>query len=542
MVSQSPSSTSLPPAETQTTRPAPTKPAGRPAPAAKPGQPSKAAAAERSVAADVPIEDYSGGSRFWLFNAVPSWLVSMVVHAVVLLVLAIWTVTIETEDLRKVLTVVKNDEVEEIQEFEMEPIEQVDITKEIVDQQLVEMPSNDELVEITELGPANDVDAQAIKIELSPFGEQMAPLNNLMQEIGTVDGTGFSGRGQAQRGKMARAAGANDASEAAVAAALKWLAEHQLADGGWNFDHRGGKCLGRCRQSGSLDSARNGATAMALLPFLGAGQTHKEGDYQKVVEAGLRYLRLNAKLSEGGATFEDGGNMYSHGMCAIVLCEAYGMTHDKDLMAPAQAALNYISYAQDPNGGGWRYSAKMPGDTSVVGWQLMALKSGHLAYLLVPENTVRGAIKFLDSVQSDSGSAYGYTDPGSAPATNSIGLLCRMYTGWKHDHPALQRGVKALSATGPSTSNMYYNYYATQVMRHYEGDEWDAWNVKMRDWLVGTQSKEGHMKGSWYIEGDHGSTVGGRVYSTSMATMILEVYYRHMPIYGKQASTENFPL
>jgi hypothetical protein len=64
----------------------------------------------------------------------------------------------------------------------------------------------------------------------------------------------------------------------------------------------------------------------------------------------------------------------------------------------------------------------------------------------------------------------------------------------------------------------------------------------MRDWLVGTQSKEGHMKGSWYIEGDHGSTVGGRVYSTSMATMILEVYYRHMPIYGKQASTENFPL
>lgn len=94
---------------------------------------------------------------------------------------------------------------------------------------------------------------------------------------------------------------------------------------------------------------------------------------------------------------------------------------------------------------------------------------------------------------------------------------------------------------------MYYNYYATQVMRHNDGEPgkdgaWKKWNTEMRDWLVTSQAKGGHVEGSWYMAGDHGSTHGGRVYCTSMATMILEVYYRHMPIYGKAAAKEDFPL
>jgi hypothetical protein len=177
-----------------------------------------------------------------------------------------------------------------------------------------------------------------------------------------------------------------------------------------------------------------------------------------------------------------------------------------------------------------------------------------MAYLVVPPATVAGASKFLDSVQADSGSKYGYTGPGAGHATTAVGLLCRMYLGWKMDHPAIQRGAEFLSTTGPSIGNdrgnMYYNYYATQVMRQYGGDEvgqphemWEKWNKEMRDWLVSTQDKNGHQAGSWMMrKADHGATSGGRVYCTSMATMILEVYYRHMPIYGKQATTEEFPL
>ena len=92
-----------------------------------------------------------------------------------------------------------------------------------------------------------------------------------------------------------------------------------------------------------------------------------------------------------------------------------------------------------------------------------------------------------------------------------------------------------LVETGHSANNVYYNYYATQVMHHYQGREWKNWHPRLRDHLVATQSRSGHEDGSWYFEGDHDSSVAGRLYIPSMSTMILEVYYRHMPVYSEQA-------
>ena len=89
---------------------------------------------------------------------------------------------------------------------------------------------------------------------------------------------------------------------------------------------------------------------------------------------------------------------------------------------------------------------------------------------------------------------------------------------------------------------MYYNYYATQVLRHYGGEDWTNWNEVMREYLIETQSKNGHQEGSWFFDGPHGTQQGGRHFSTSMATMILEVYYRHLPIYGTKATEVEFPL
>ena len=181
------------------------------------------------------------------------------------------------------------------------------------------------------------------------------------------------------------------------------------------------------------------------------------------------------------------------------------------------------------------------GDTSVTGWQIMALKTGHMGYLRVPPITVKKAFTFLDGVQANDGANYGYTDPGSGQATTAIGLLCRMYLGWKQDNPALRRGVKWLSEQGPSRDNMYYNYYATQVMRHIEGEMWRKWNSMMRDRLVNSQAQKGHEKGSWYFAGGHTASKGGRLYTTAMATMILEVYYRYLPIYRTQSTEEDRP-
>ena len=154
----------------------------------------------------------------------------------------------------------------------------------------------------------------------------------------------------------------------------------------------------------------------------------------------------------------------------------------------------------------------------------------------------RRAFTFLDTVQANSGANYGYTEPGAGRATTAIGLLARMHLGWSRDNPALARGVRWLSQQGPSAGDMYYNYYATQVMRHWEGDAWKKWNKVMRDQIVQTQAAEGHEAGSWFTSGgDHGSRKGGRLYCTAMATMILEVYYRTMPLYKQASVEESFP-
>lgn len=485
-----------------------------------------------------------------ILHWMPSWFVSMVVHAVALLVMAMITIPGPMQDAVQQLVVApgQNEQLEEVEELLTEPPEDIDLA---TDLSPVEVASNIESSQ--DISPFNDDTAAMASFELDPIGLEHAPQTDLLASVGALSGDAFSGRGSGKE-RMVRTAGGSEGSERAVALALKWLADHQMPDGGWSFEHqKAGGCNGQCRNPGNLPDARSAATALALLPFLGAGQTHREGQYAKNVRAGLYYLITNRmKISpEGGSFLENGGNMYSHGLAAIVLCEAYGMTHDKVLAAPAQQAMNFICNAQDPVGGGWRYQPRQKGDTSVVGWQLMALKSGAMSYLQVPKITIQKAQAFLDSVQANGGATYGYLDPGNGPGTTAVGLLCRMFLGWDKNHPGLQKGVQQLSAWGPSTdktgpgrNNFYYNYYATQVLRHWEGEEWKKWNSVMRDYLVQTQAQKGHETGSWFFENssDHGKERGGRLYFTAMATLILEVYYRHMPLYRKQATAENFPL
>jgi hypothetical protein len=80
---------------------------------------------------------------------------------------------------------------------------------------------------------------------------------------------------------------------------------------------------------------------------------------------------------------------------------------------------------------------------------------------------------------------------------------------------------------------MYFNYYASQVLHHIGGPNWEKWNPRMREYLIRTQATDGHEMGSWYFAESH-STPGGRLYTTAMATMTLEVYYRYMPMYKEE--------
>ena len=334
--------------------------------------------------------------------------------------------------------------------------------------------------------------------------------------------------GRRKPAELAAEAGGGADTEQAVDRALEWLANHQMTDGGWSFDlDLCPACGGRCKDSGESHLAdRCAATALAILPFLGRGYTHKQGPYQRQIDGGLTFL--SALAVNGNGKLYQKGNLYSQGVAAIALAEAYAMTGDRRLLIPAQLAINFIMEAQDPHGGGWRYEPQQPGDTSASGWQLMALSTAYAAKLQVNPLTIKKAAGFLDSVQSGKGAMYGYTEAGKGPATTAVGLICRMHLGWNKDHPAVQHGVAHLATIGP-TDDLYYDYYATQVMFQHGGDPWLQWNDVMKAMLLQNQSQAGHEAGSFFdgVAGGHGPHAAGRLYCTAMAALILEVYYRH---------------
>ena len=393
--------------------------------------------------------------------------------------------------------------------------------------------------------PASPAEAQArqkAKELTAPGGAAARSQAELPKVVAALRSPGqprmFEGRDPRIRSEILDEEGGSVFTEAAVAAELHWLSGHQSADGHWSLNHfsQAGDCHGQC--DGEGEESDVAATALSLLPFLGAGQASDQGIYQDTVAHGLRWLvrrqRSNGDLRDGGA-----GRMYAHGLATIALCEALAVGHDESLRGPAQRAIDFIVRAQHPVGG-WRYEPGQEGDMSVAGWQMMALECGKMAYLKVPDGVFQRAGHFLDGLAlGRHGGFYAY-QAGQKETTAMIaeGLLCRQYLGWPKDHPGLQDGIRLMVRRNLPTKtepNIYYWYYATQVLHNVGGDDWKTWNNAVRDALLALQEKEGHRAGSWAPRGgaigDHDTRVGGRIYMTSLALCTLEVYYRYLPIY-----------
>ena len=399
---------------------------------------------------------------------------------------------------------------------------------------------------------------ESLKAQGNPSDNAVDPgLNSDLASVGAMAGDGgfsglattnaaLKGRSGATRDKLAMKGGGTKDSELAVGRGLLWLSKQQKSDGSWVYD-------------GKETEEVIAATGMSLLPFLAAGQTHqmgkdpKDNKYHKTVLAGLKYLiECQSRNSKQDGGFGKGsGNMYAHAIATIALCEAFGMTTDKSLLQkPAQAAINYIMAAQGVNGS-WGYQPKSNGDTSIVGWQLQALQSAKLCKdLVVSKEVFTKASRFLDSVaQGPAKSRYGYNSPGEGLTTTAVGLLSRYYVdGWGPQHPGMNAGVEYLNSShapdkifdgGKTTDkyDMYYYYYTTQVMHFFEGDVWLKWNAAMRDALIKLQvadSAKVAKNGSWDPDtGPHMGSKCGRLGTTCMALLTLEVYYRHIPLYRR---------
>lgn len=378
---------------------------------------------------------------------------------------------------------------------------------------------------------------------------------NRAKELGLfVSGGGYEGRTREGRGRSVGIGDCSSRGEHAVEAALAWLAAHQIKTGdlrgSWSFDFEES-----CKQcsNGGAHGSRTAATALALLAFLGAGYTHEggpENPYKNVVEDGLAFLLVRARETGRGCDLQQATDrMYSQGIATMCLCEAYAMSKRKPrrLSFVAQEAIRFIEEAQDRYTGGWRYNPnESPGDLSVTAWQVMSLKSAKLGGLHVSQPTVYAAYEFLDLVQTDGGRQYHYLPQDMRPGVHGIGedsetncnvtgLLLRMYLGWKPGDKMLDEGLDVVALKGPlkhdgKSCNLYFAYYATLALHHYGGSHWPRWNRKVREFLIETQSKNGHEAGSWFFE-DHYCDKGGRLLNTVLATLVLETPYRIMPLF-----------
>ena len=333
---------------------------------------------------------------------------------------------------------------------------------------------------------------------------------------------------QKQRGKpsieVIEGMGGSKGSEEGIAAAMEWLSKNQEPDGRWDT-----------RKHGATKNHDHGGTGLALLCFYGWGERHDQKcKYQDNVRRGIEWLVAKQRKDDG---YLGGGvgMMYSHAIATIALCEAYGVTKDPKLKAPAERAIAYSLNAQSKTRGGWRYSPGDESDTSVTGWQYMAMHSARMAGLQVPDENFERARRFLDAMGGGKhGGLYGYQERGKlSRAMVATGMFCRQLDLVPPTDPKQQESARLLKMHPMKASNtdLYYVYYATLALYQHQGSIWNDWNEKLQEILPLVQKKTGAQAGSWDPSGSM-TAEGGRVVSTALSTLSLEVYYRLLPMYG----------
>jgi hypothetical protein len=357
--------------------------------------------------------------------------------------------------------------------------------------------------------------------------------------------------GPPRGGALLGDSGDGQLTEPAIEHGLEYFARTQFPDGHWSLhDAPPGVAL----DAGSLGElhADTAATGLALLTFMGAGYTHEDEKYRQTVRRGLEWL-VKHQLEDGSLSYRGSPptHFYSQGIAAMALCEAYGMTRDRDLREPAQKAIDFIVASQDPDRGGWRYIVRQGADTSVTGWQLLALKSAQMAELNVPKETMTKVSHWLDLAQVPGRGTYVYNPwnldtederkgRSPSPTMTAQAMVMRMYLGQDKDHELLKQGADYLLAHLPEPNGQetalrdcYYWYYGNKAMYLMRGDYWKAWDARVTPLVRTGQVDRGPLKGSWSGSEpvpDIWNAKAGRHYVTAMHVLTLEFRYWHLPL------------
>ena len=428
-------------------------------------------------------------------------------------------------------------------------------------------PEPEEIEEVIE----EPVVAEEVVTEVTEVVDNLTndlPFDNTGQNdvlgVGAGAGGGFGRRGKAgKRGKVAGTPHAGNVDDA-----LKWLKNHQNPDGYWaanEFDLECGK-LGNDGPCTGLGMNRHdvGVTGLSLLAFLGAGNTDKEGRYKNVVKSGLKYLLTTQDRSSGN--FADPIHLehtYDHMLATLAVVEAYALTNQHKYKKSAQKALEYIYKLRNP-GAAWRYGdpsdpqmIAYPNDVSVTGWAIMIMTMAKDYDLDIDETALEDAYAYIDEM-TDTNGRTGYFDMGGGSsrmpglevtwpyeeteAMTAVGVLSRIFVDPNLERPGneamIKKGVELMldlpivwNDNTPGRKDFYYWYYATYSLYQWGGADWNKWEKSVKA-VADAQIKEGEMQGSWDPQLDPWGSAGGRVYTTAILALLLEVYYRYDTVIG----------
>ena len=349
--------------------------------------------------------------------------------------------------------------------------------------------------------------------------------------------------------------GGSASTEAAVERALKFLADAQSSDGRWDASDYGAGTAEVSEDSNIRNNtgreADSGVTGLCLLAYLGAGNTTRSGPYKQTVRDAISFLMSEQREDGylGGLGTQTGDEQiagaYCHAIATFALAETMAIesdqasgqtsdqTSDAKLRGTVERALQY-TYRAQLSDGGWRYipRQKYGGDMSIFGWHLMSLKSAGYAGVDIPDDVTEQTIGFLQdrSIGPNRGLAAYRRGERPTPSMTAEALFCRQMLGLPRDHPSSREGVSfVLQATPtPTAENFYYWYYGTLAMYQYGGDPWQEWNGRLQAILTREQNGDG----SWTPgPSEPWGRYGGDLYSTALATLCLEVYYRYLPLY-----------
>lgn len=356
----------------------------------------------------------------------------------------------------------------------------------------------------------------------------------------------FEQRDPEVRAEVLEQMGGSKQTEKAVGMALDWFITHQHPDGRWSgkqFDDRCGKC------TDPAEFESDGAmTGIVLLCFLGAGHTPiGDSPYQANVARAIDWL---VARQEPTGDLRRGETMYSQTVGTVALCEALAMTRDPKLIVPTRRAVaflesNWQSRVRRARSGDLDSKADAD-NTSVLGWQVMAMESARRAGIEVSGATFDAARAWLDYVADASRPGrYSYRrGEAPSPAMTAEAMFVRQLLVSTEDTRAMQQSAEFILQTLPrwrgqavdrdarasdtGDAQTYYWYYATLALFQHQGDAWKHWNEALVPALLENQHQTGPAAGSWDPQ-DPWSRLGGRVYQTAICTLSLEVYYRYKP-------------